>query len=169
MGRCRQSTGAGFQCVYVCVWWRGAETGEDFPVYSKPTENALLPVEVSVGSLWFLKGKERKKELELKHAERFFFFFLILYWICCNIASTPCLCFLAEGHARGVPAPQPWTEPAKSQPLDHKESPQSASWGVGRWGVRLSMGFRVFREALSPWNISDRTIWGVEVEGTGTT
>ena len=113
--------------------------------------------------------KERKKELELKHAERFFFFFLILYWICCNIASTPCLCFLAEGHARGVPAPQPWTEPAKSQPLDHKESPQSASWGVGRWGVRLSMGFRVFREALSPWNISDRTIWGVEVEGTGTT
>lgn len=73
MGQCRQSTGAGFQCVYVCVWWRGAETREGFQVYSKPTENALLSVEVSVGSLWFLKGKgKKKKELELKHVERFF-------------------------------------------------------------------------------------------------
>lgn len=73
MGQCRQSTGAGFQCVYVCVWWRGAETREGFQVYSKPTENALLSVEVSVRSLWFLKGKgKKKKELELKHVERFF-------------------------------------------------------------------------------------------------
>ena len=78
MGRCRQSTGAGFQCVYVCVWWRGAETGEDFPVYSKPTENALLPVEVSVGSLWFLKGKERKKERAgIKACRKILFFFFL--------------------------------------------------------------------------------------------
>lgn len=151
MGQCRQSTGAGFQCVYVCVWWRGAETREGFQVYSKPTENALLSVEVSVRSLWFLKGKgKKKKELELKHVERFFKKKKILYWICCNIASAPCLHFLAEGHACRVPAPQPQTEPTKSQPLDHKGSPQNASWGVGRWGVRPSMRFGVFKEALSP-------------------
>ena len=168
MGQCRQALELGFGvCGEEELRWRGFSglfqtNREWFPLSRSLCRESMVFKRKG-------KKKERKKELELKHAERLFFFFkkkFCIEFVAILLRIHAFVSWLKGMHAGSqlpnqgpnLQSPNHWITREVLRVLGV----------VGKWRVRPSIGFRVFKEVLSSWNILDRTIWGVEVEGTGT-